>query len=112
MSSYILDDHRSNGDGLKETRNDMEKSIENSPDPTAPSAPTSTPQAANSLGFEDFIEASSNAVLRAVGSRKFHETSPLDIPILIGIIFFPGLKGSDLSQGQHSTTASKESADQ
>lgn len=87
----------------------MEKQTQSSSDQTVPSDPMPGPQTAARIGFEEFIEATSNAVLRAVEAHKFDETSQFtsSIGIVIGLIFFPGLGGA-LGQGQLGVTAKKE----
>jgi hypothetical protein len=109
MNSYILQVHCPLGDDLEEGRHIMEKPTQSSSTPTVASNPMPGRQAAARIGLEEFIEAASNAVLRVTEARRVDESFPFKIPIVLGIIFLPGL-GGDLGQEQLITSPAKEEA--
>src|SRR5215831_18783259 len=58
------------------------------PKVTATAAPRPAPAAAASIPFDQFTESTMSAVLRAANAQKLGH-----VPIVIGLIFHPGLGG-------------------
>lgn len=74
------------------------------------SAGSSALQPARSIGFDEFVETTSSAVMRALEARNTTQSSAkLPFPIVIGIIYLPQGLGNvatgqiEASAGQGST---------
>ncbi len=66
---------------------------------------TSVSQTARSIGFDEFVETTSAAVMRAVEARSTTQSATrLPFPIVIGIIYLPQGLGN-VTAGQIEATA-------